>query len=475
MAAEGTRWSRLGVALRSVRARATAGAVLVVGVALIGASLALVAITQQALESHSRSAARLRAHEVALLLARGTPPDSLQIADDEDVLVQVVDGAGLVLASTPRLRDEPPLADLGGGDSRIIEGIPDEDDDPFVVVAEAVRPAGEPLIVLVGRSLDSVRESSAAIMNVLLAAVPVLLIIVGVTTWAVVGRALAPVEAIRREVAEISAAELHRRVPLPQGDDEIARLARTMNAMLVRLDEAQTRQRRLISDASHELRSPIAAIRHAAEVSLAHPDGTTVGEVAADILQEDLRLERLAENLLLLARADEHTLELTARPLDLDDLVLAEARRLKQVTELRIDTTRVSAARTRGDGQQLQRVLRNLTDNAARYAIAVIALGVREVDGDVVLEIDDDGPGVPAEMQSIVFDRFTRLDDARGREFGGAGLGLAIVAEIVAAHGGTVSVGDAPLGGARFSVVLPRLTSDDPPGRRLRQPARPAT
>ena len=141
----------------------------------------------------------------------------------------------------------------------------------------------------------------------------------------VVGRALAPVEAIRAEVDAISAAALHRRVPDPPADDEIARLARTMNRMLDRLEQAQARQRRFVSDASHELRSPVASIRQHAEVALAHPDRTTTAELAETVLAEDLRLQRLVEDLLLLTRADEHTLALRRRPVDLDDLVFDEA------------------------------------------------------------------------------------------------------------------------------------------------------
>jgi signal transduction histidine kinase len=228
-----------------------------------------------------------------------------------------------------------------------------------------------------------------------------------------------------------------------------------MNDMLARLDEAHKRQRRLVSDASHELRNPIATIGHHAEVALAHPESTTLEILASDVLAEDLRLQRLAEDLLLLARADERTLELSFRPLDLDDLVLEEARRLGLTTELHIDTSGIGAGRTHGDRAGLQRVVRNLADNAARHATSVVRFSVREQDGHVVLEVDDDGKGIPVESRGIVWDRFTRLDDARDRAHGGAGLGLAIVAEIVAAHGGSATVGDAPLGGARFEVILP--------------------
>jgi signal transduction histidine kinase len=430
---------------------------LVVGVALIGAALALVAVTEHTLESHVRSEAQLRAGEYASRLSRGDSPGSLGLVNEEDVFVQVFNASGRVLEYTPSLKRRPPLARIGPGESARVHDLPDEPDDSFLAVTEQTSDGR--LFVLVARNLDSVAESVSVVANILLVGVPLLLIVVGFTTWTFVGRTLAPVEGIRAEVAAVSAGELHRRVPVPPVDDEISRLAQTMNEMLNRLDEGRRRQQQLVSDASHELRSPISAIRHHAEVARAHPDGTNLDELAADVLSESQRLERLAEDLLLLARADEHTLEMEGRPIDLDDLALEEARRLRKVTGLLIDTTGISAARTRGDRRQLQRVVMNLGDNAARHASAVIRLGVKEVGTSVVLEVDDDGPGVPAEMRSRVFERFTRLDDARDRRVGGVGLGLAIVSEIVVAHGGSVSVGDAPLGGARFSVILPTFAS----------------
>jgi signal transduction histidine kinase len=299
------------------------------------------------------------------------------------------------------------------------------------------------------------------VAGLLAVGLPLLLAVVAVTTWIVVGRALAPVEAIRTEVDAISAAALHRRVPDPPADDEIGRLARTMNHMLARLEQAQARQRRLVSDASHELRSPVAAIRQHAEVALAHPDRTTVGELAGTVLAEDLRLQRLAEDLLLLTRADEHTLALRRRPVDLDDLVLAEARRLRGANGLRVDTSAVSAGRVEGDAAALRRMVRNLADNAARHADGRLALSVAERDGVVRLEVEDDGPGIPMADRERVFERFVRLDDARARDDGGSGLGLAIVAELVAAHGGTVAIGSSSLGGARVEVTLPRPAGPD--------------
>ncbi len=156
------------------------------------------------------------------------------------------------------------------------------------------------------RALVDVLDTTTAITRLLIIGLPVMLVVVALTTWFAVGRALAPVEAIRREVDEISAAQLHRRVPQPKADDEIGRLAATMNRMLDRLESARNSQRRFVSDASHELRSPITTIRQHAEVALAHPDRTTTRELADVVLAEEQRMQRLVEDLLLLARADEH-------------------------------------------------------------------------------------------------------------------------------------------------------------------------
>ncbi len=331
----------------------------------------------------------------------------------------------------------------------------DHETDKFLAVASTIDTAEGARTVVVARVLDPVTDSTHLVRNWLLIGLPLLLLLVAVTTWKLVGRALAPVEAMRAEVDEISAAALDRRVPQPAGRDEIARLASTMNEMLDRLEDAQKRQREFVSDASHELRSPVASIREQAEVALAHPESTTTSELAESVLAEDLRVQRLVEDLLLLTRADEQTLPLGRRPVDLDDLVFEEARRLRTDNGLRIDTTGVSAARVMGDESALRRVVVNLAENAVRHARTKVSFALKEESGAAVLDIADDGPGIPEADRARVFERFVRLDDARARDDGGSGLGLAIVAQLVAAHSGTVQIADDGTGGTRIQVRIP--------------------
>jgi signal transduction histidine kinase len=475
---------RLRGRLGTVRVRTTVAAVVVAGLAMTVGALVLVAVLRDTLTREVQTAARVRAEDVASLLA--TDPSgrgSLAVDDPEEWIIQVLDQGGRVVRASANAEGLGPLPRLRPGESAEIEvkpGGPVEEGGQYLAVAtSADPPAGSRMTgtlavggavgvsagggtVLVARSTEIVTEAAGAVGGLLAIGVPLLLVVVAGTTWFVVGRALAPVEAIRAEVDAISATALHRRVPDPPADDEIGRLARTMNRMLERLERAQARQRRLVSDASHELRSPVAAIRQHAEVALAHPGRTSAAELAETVLAEDLRLQRLAEDLLLLTRADEHTLALRRRPVDLDDLVFDEARRLRAVSGLRVDTSLVSAGRVDGDAAGLRRVLRNLGDNAARHAEGRVAFSVAERDGVVLLEVDDDGPGVPEADRERVFERFVRLDDARARDGGGSGLGLAIVAELVAAHGGTVAIGASPAGGTRVGVSLPRPT--DPAG-----------
>lgn len=455
MAAE--QWRSVGARLQArvgtVRVRTTVAAVVVVGVAMAVGAVVLVAVLRDTLTRGVRVAARLRAADVATVLESGTGPGGLAVDDVEDLLIQVLDENGEVVASSPNVEGLPPVARLRPGESAQV-AVPVEDEDFLAVATAADTPEGR-LTVVVARTIETVVDSTRTVTGMLAGGLPVLLLVVGATTWKVVGRALAPVEAVRSEVDEISAAELHRRVPDPPGNDEIARLAATMNRMLDRLERAQTRQRRFVSDASHELRSPVASIRQHAEVALAHPDRTTTAELAGTVLAEDLRVQRLIDDLLLLAQADERILALHRRQVDLDDLVFDEARRLRETTDLRVDTTGVSAGRVHGDAAGLRRVLRNLGDNAARHAHGCIAFRITERDGAVVLWVDDDGSGIPEAERERIFERFVRLDDARSRDAGGSGLGLAIVSELVAAHSGTVTIADSPLGGARIEVSLP--------------------
>lgn len=440
-----------------VRFRSTVAAVVVVAVGLVAGAVALVALLRAELTDDVRQAARARAEQVAAVIESGRGVPSLAVADRDEQFIQVLDADGDVVAASANVDELPALARPGGdGESRITTPL---DEDEFLVVATVADAPDGQKTVLVGRALIAVAEATQIVTRLLLVGLPLLLLLVGAATWMAVGRALAPVAAIRAEVEAISSAQLHRRVPLPRGQDEIAGLAATMNRMLDRLERAQKAQRRFISDASHELRSPVASIRQHAEVALAHPGRATQEGLAATVLAENLRIQHLVDDLLLLARADEHALRPDRRPVDVDDLVLDEARRLRTAAaELGISTAGVSPARLAADPQGLRRVLRNLGDNAARHARHRVAFDLTEEDGRIVLGVEDDGPGVPAAERERIFERFVRLDDARSRSVedgGGSGLGLAIVAELVAAHGGAVTVSGGALGGARFEVSLP--------------------
>jgi signal transduction histidine kinase len=225
--------------------------------------------------------------------------------------------------------------------------------------------------------------------------------------------------------------------------------------MLDRLEGAAGRQRQFVSDASHELRSPLTTIRTKVEVASLHPELVDWSEVTHTVLGEVDRLDDMVGDLLQLARLDETGGALASRgEVDLDEVVNAETARLRAMG-VEIDDSGVAAARVQGDRAALARLVRNLTDNAARHARSRVAVSVAMDDGDAVVRVDDDGPGVPLTDRERVFERFTRLDESRARGAGGAGLGLALVRAVAVAHGGSVRVLDAPLGGARFEARLP--------------------
>jgi signal transduction histidine kinase len=333
-------------------------------------------------------------------------------------------------------------------------GVPDYPDLTLAGVGE-----GGGLSVLtgvVGRSvvlpsLETVKADVDTFGRTIAITVPILVAVVAAVTWLVAGRALRPVEAIRARVAQIGARDLHQRVPDPGTGDEVGRLAATMNRMLDRLQGSADRQRRFVSDASHELRSPLASLRTQLEVSLAHPEGADWPGVASGVLEEGVRMERLVDDLLALARADEGAVLAHTEELDLGEIMAEEASRVEGLqVEARLDE-----ALLRGDPLALRRVVRNLIDNARRHAATRIGLQVGLEGEDVLLVVEDDGAGIPEAEREQVFERFARLGEARDRDAGGTGLGLAVVREIVEAHGGTVVAGEGEGGGARLVVRLP--------------------
>lgn len=430
---------RRKLAGRSVRGRATFAAGAVVAVALLAGGLLFDIALTRGVEESAIAAAEASAERIA---ARVGPEGAALGTDfDDDELVQVLSPEGVIVAASPDARDIAPLQE-----GRVVI-----DNDAFVVAQEGVKDSR--LVVVVAHEIDDGLEVVAAARWLLATAIPVLVGFVAFGAWILTGRALAPVTRIRAEVEDIEAARLDKRLKIPDTEDEIAHLASTMNHMLDRLDSSARAQRRFVADASHELRSPLAVIHQHAEVARLHPETMTVRDLAEVVLTEGARLQELVDSLLLLARLEEGA-EPVREVVDLDDLALDEVHRTRPGA-IRLDGAAITPARVRGDSRLLGQVLRNLVDNAVRHVASRVTVSLSARNGNAELVVDDDGHGIAPHHRADVFDRFVRLDEGRARDDGGAGLGLSIVREIVEVHGGTVTVGAAPHGGARFVVTLP--------------------
>ncbi|MEU4372822.1 ATP-binding protein [Pseudonocardia alni] len=333
----------------------------------------------------------------------------------------------------------------------------------MMVVGLGVRAFDRPITIYSAQPTDQMHSAVDLVTWLVAGGVPLLVLVAGGFTYLFAGRALRPVEDMRSRVAGMGDKDLSQRVDEPVARDEVGRLARTMNQMLGRIESSQATQRRFVADASHELRSPLATVSTGLELLGSGMPEASADRATVDVLRgEASRLTGLVENLLFLARADERGIAPRREEVDLDEIADAERERPSAETAVAVRVTS-EPVRVVGDRGQLVRVLRNLVDNAKRHASSTVAVSVR-AEGDLaVIEVDDDGNGVPEADRARVFERFVRLDEARSRGDGGSGLGLAIVAELVAAHGGTVEATSSPeLGGARFRVTVPAVTAPLP-------------
>ncbi|HET8602466.1 MAG TPA: HAMP domain-containing sensor histidine kinase [Marmoricola sp.] len=449
-----------------VRIRSAAFATLVVAAVMAAGSAGLLLLLQGGVRADVRAAAEARLGEVVGRLHQGTGAalrHDVELRTHEGQLVQVLGTGGRILAASSARAAQRPLTALrppAGVTSssratlRALGG-----NRPYLVLARGVQHGGSTDTVVVASSLETVSDSVERLLSYLLAALPLTLLLVAGGTWLLVGRALGPVEQIRRQVASLEATDLSRRVPVPVTYDEVQRLAETMNQMLARLEQAQQLQRRFVSDASHELRSPLATLSASLELTASRDDDDLHRIMQAEVV----RMRRLVDDLLLLTRADDHGLRPVLEDVDLDDVARRAVARLRAATDLQV-VAAIAPVRVQGDPGRLEQMLGNLLDNAAHAAASTVQVSLTATGGTALLVVEDDGPGIPPQDRARAFERFVRLDPGRSRDDGGSGLGLSIVREIARGHHITIVLGDAPLGGARFELRMACEPDDEPDG-----------
>lgn len=444
---------------RTLRTRVT----VIAGLALTAAVVLGLVIMYQLQVNSARhtidSQLRTYAVQIAQSGAGGAWPRPLPASTlDPNAQAQVVAAEGSVLAATRSLEGLPAVYAVAPGSDTPVRQKAADGPVPSEVRVDMLRTtvAGQPVTIIAETSTGVLNQLSETSARLLLFGVPGILALAAGTVWLVVGWALRPVEKIRHAVTEITAADLSRRVPEPGTADEIGNLAETMNDMLARLDQSAARQRRFVADASHELRSPLAAIRTTLEVGLAHPDRAPWPDIARRAVHQSQRLEDLVQQLLLLAKADDRQLAAQRRPVELAALLEeVRATTVPGRTEIVIDAAAPHAA-TLGNPGHLSRLFRNIVDNALRYARHQVLIEITADAETVRVSVSDDGPGIPAGERERVFDRFVRLDASRERASGSTGLGLAIAREIATAHNGRITITGALSGGARVLTTLPR-------------------
>jgi signal transduction histidine kinase len=433
-----------------------ASGVLVTVMIAVGVAAFAVAL-DRILYSSSLDAARGQAGQIARVIstADAPPGDALTEVPAQGSILQVLTVDGRVVAASERRLERRAVTALRPGNGQVdvaqVATIPGEVGEPHAIVAQGVTdPSGAAYVVVVGAPLN-IETDTVQTATILLGVGSVaLLVLLLVLIRRVLQQALQPVERIRSQVAQISQVRGRGTLTVPPTGDEIARLASTMNEMLDRLERADAATRRFVSDASHELRSPLATIRAAVEVSR---QGDHAPDPSDDVIQaEVLRMQSLVDDLLTLAKADDG-IPLSREDVDLDDILDQQARRIR-ATGVRIEAS-IEAARVVGDPARLEQMVRNVVDNAARHATGAVWLSVATQGAEVVVHVDNDGPPIPVEYREAVFERFTRLQESRHRDSGGSGLGLAIVRSVAVAHGGTVVATQNAAGDCRFEIRLP--------------------
>ncbi len=448
---------------KSVRARTVIFGTGVIMVFLLLAGFTFDRVARQARTRELERDAAAQLESICAIAAEPTIPHPLPTARDSLLLVQLIAPTGSVISSSANVMDmDKPFVsttEFPAALTRNQTWRASIDGKQYLLVGRRVSSAPSAASVYVAAPLSDVDRLSRSLRQQLAWWTPGLFAATALGLWLVVGRALRPVDRMRREVEAIEATDLTARVEEPGSRDEVGKLATTMNQMLARLQSSSDRQTMFVSDASHELRTPLAVMRTRLEVGLRNPTNTDWSSTARSLLDQNIRMEKLVSNLLSLAKG--HSLIVVSEPVDLDECVRLRVSDQRALSgRVAFDLSKVSAGRVDGDPEQLNRLVQNLVDNAATHAKSRVTVSLSIASHDnldmIELAVEDDGPGIVPEERERVFDRFTRLDSSRSVSSGGTGLGLAIAREIALRHGGTISFADPlSLGGARAVVQLP--------------------
>lgn len=317
-------------------------------------------------------------------------------------------------------------------------------------------------VIQVGASLAQLRTALTSLLVDFLFLAPTTLCLSAIGSYALAARTFKPIDHLISTAKRIKEGDTHQRVPLPQTHDEVRRLALTLNEMLDALDQTFMQQRRFVADASHELRTPVAAIRSLTDVALLKPlTGEKYVSVLRNVNAEAVRLSSLISDLLLLARVDEGKITIQQEPVRLDmlvDAVIINAQPLADERGITIQKQMPLSATVQGDEARLIQMIMNLLDNAINYTDpgGCVILKLTEEQQHICLTVTDTGIGIAEEHLPHIFERFYRADPAHlPREGGSCGLGLAIVKWIVHAHKGSITVESTPGSGSSFTVLLP--------------------